>query len=123
MRGFKTIDGGDIEALGVVDASSAARLGRSKQWLGLAGSLHVYDHHEGERDDADALGLHATEVVVEPVGSTTTLIVERLRHANVRPTPTEATLHDRPARILAETGSRRRRDSAETGRGGAAAAT
>ena len=30
VRGFKTIDGSDIEALGVVDASSAARLGRSK---------------------------------------------------------------------------------------------
>ena len=41
VRGFKTIDGGDVVALGVVDASSAARLGRSRQWLELAETVHV----------------------------------------------------------------------------------
>ena len=45
VRGFKTIEGNDIEALGVVDASNAQRLGRSKRCLSLASSLHVYDHH------------------------------------------------------------------------------
>ena len=94
VRGFKTIDGSDIEALGVVDASSAARLGRSKRWLSLAQSLHVYDHHVGgEGEESESLGLHATEVVVEPVGSTTTLIVERLRDADVTPSVPEATLY------------------------------
>ena len=97
LRGFKTIDGADIEALGVVDASSAARLGRSKQWLAVAETVHVYDHHmpgdAGGPREEDDLGAAATELVVEPVGSTTTLIVERLRSAGVRPSVPEATLY------------------------------
>ena len=105
VRGFKTIDGGDVVALGVVDASSAARLGRSKQWLNLAETVHVYDHHVGappppggvpEGGDAnpkDDLVAYATELVVEAVGSTTTLIVERLRAAGVVPSVPEATLY------------------------------
>ena len=47
VRGFKTIDGSDIEALGVVDASSAARLGRSKRWLSLAQSLRLRPPRRG----------------------------------------------------------------------------
>ncbi|KAH8072309.1 phosphatase [Aureococcus anophagefferens] len=98
LRGFKTIDGADIEALGVVDASSAARLGRSKQWLKVAETVHVYDHHmQGDSSkprEEDDLGAAATELVVEPVGSTTTLIVERLRSAGVRPSVPEATLYE-----------------------------
>ena len=31
--------------------------------------VHVYDHHVGgEGEESESLGLHATEVVVEPVG-------------------------------------------------------
>ena len=108
VRGFKTIDGGDVVALGVVDASSAARLGRSRQWLELAETVHVYDHHvgappppgggafagnDGDATTKDDLVAYATELVVEAVGSTTTLIVERLRAAGVVPSVPEATLY------------------------------
>ena len=74
VRGFKTIDGSDIGRHWVLSMHQvAARLGRSKRWLSLAQSLHVYDHHVGgEGEESESLGLHATEVVVEPVGSTTT---------------------------------------------------
>ncbi len=47
----------------------------------------------GQGEESESLGLHATEVVVEPVGSTTTLIVERLRDADVTPSVPEATLY------------------------------
>lgn len=93
VRGFKTIDGADIEALGVVDASSAARLGRSKKWLENCQSLHVYDHHVGGEEGEDNLFAQATEVVSEPVGSATTLIVERLKDADVSPSVPKATLY------------------------------
>ncbi|KAJ1462768.1 hypothetical protein M885DRAFT_505829 [Pelagophyceae sp. CCMP2097] len=94
VRGFKTIDAEDVRALGVVDASSAERLGRATKWLDKAHSVHVFDHH---MPDADAprglLERVATELVVEAVGSTTTLLVERLRARGIVPKGAEATLY------------------------------
>jgi len=91
VRGFKTIDADDIRAVGVVDASSAARLGRATPWLEKAESVHVFDHHLGVQNGS--LASVADEFHVEAVGSTTTMIVERLRDAKVEPDQAEATLY------------------------------
>lgn len=92
VRGFKTIDANDIRAVGVVDASSASRLGRARPWLDKAQSVHVFDHHK--TDGNVSLFDKADEFCVEEVGSTTTMIVERLKAANVEPSgPAEATLY------------------------------
>lgn len=90
VRGFKTIDENDVRALGVVDASSGARLGRARAWVDKAESVHVFDHHFGETTDLSSV---ATEWAVEAVGSTTTLLVERLKAAGIEPGPAAATLY------------------------------
>jgi tRNA nucleotidyltransferase (CCA-adding enzyme) len=98
LRGFKTILGEDVHAIGVVDAQSASRIGRGKAWLDTARSIHVFDHHdprdtENQKKKKDnSLVDMATEVVIDSVGSTTTLLVERLRDAGIKPKPHEATL-------------------------------
>lgn len=112
LRGFKTILPEDVHAIGVVDAQSASRIGRGKSWLESARSIHVFDHHdtndpseagndskqqqqskqkEGKKTDNYLIDM-ATEVVIDKVGSTTTLLVEHLRDAGIKPQPHEATL-------------------------------
>jgi tRNA nucleotidyltransferase (CCA-adding enzyme) len=89
-----------------VDAQDASRIGRGQSWLTHAQSIHIYDHHEGDPDatmdtssDKEKDGKQkatllelATEVVIDQVGSTTTLLVERLKKAGISPAPHEATL-------------------------------
>lgn len=103
LRGFKTILPEDVHAIGVVDAQSAGRIGRGKSWLETARSIHVFDHHDPHTPETanhdpkkanagNSLCEMATELVIDTVGSTTTLIVERLRDAGIKPKPHEATL-------------------------------
>jgi tRNA nucleotidyltransferase (CCA-adding enzyme) len=103
LRGFKTILPEDVHAIGVVDAQSADRIGRGKSWLDTARSIHVFDHHDQDHPETtvpeknkkkatNSLVDMATEVVIDSVGSTTTLLVERLRDAGIKPKPHEATL-------------------------------
>lgn len=95
LRGFKTILPEDVHAIGVVDAQNSRRIGRGKAWLDKARSIHVFDHHQDDtEEDVDPTSLVnlATELVIDQVGSTTTLLVERLREANIKPAPAEATL-------------------------------
>jgi len=116
LRGFKTILPEDVHAIGVVDAQNSARIGRGQAWLEYAKSIHIYDHHDGEQepsqdnkkennnnkiekgsdDDKKSSPLllldRATSVNIEKVGSTTTLLVEKLRDAGIQPAPHEATL-------------------------------
>ena len=94
VRGFKTIDGSDIEALGVVDASAAFSWEDPKDGSVSAQSLHVYDHHVGgEGEESESSGLHATEVVVEPVGYDDTWSRKDCVDADVTPSVPEATLY------------------------------
>ncbi len=77
-----------IRSLAVVDAQEANRLGVAAEWLTLPQlqEIAVYDHHlGGDRD------IPSTQVTVEAVGATTTLIVEALQRACLRPNVMEAT--------------------------------
>jgi tRNA nucleotidyltransferase (CCA-adding enzyme) len=74
VRGFKTIREDDIRAVGVVDTQMSERVGPAAPWLDVAEHVAVYDHHVGIEGD-----IEPHEVVVEPVGSSTTVLVERLR--------------------------------------------
>ena len=80
-----------VETLTVVDTQSADRLGPVAPWLtavvARGGAIAVYDHHLSGEDT-----LPATQVVVEPVGATTTLIAERLQAQSVELTGAEATV-------------------------------
>lgn len=87
IRGFKTIRTDDIVAVGVVDTQSKDRLGPAEKWLQAAERVVVVDHHTGVVGN-----IKPDETIVEPVGSASTVLVERLRAANASLSQTEATL-------------------------------
>ena len=74
VRGFNTIRAEDVRAVGVVDTQTMDRLGPAASWLANASHVAVYDHHSGVSGD-----INPQELVLEPVGSATTVLVERLR--------------------------------------------
>ena len=92
IRGFKTIREQDVAAVGVVDTQSVDRLGAAGGWLAAAEHVCVVDHHAAPGD------IEPDESIIEPVGSATTILVERIRtlaQAGEHPvdlTETEATL-------------------------------
>ena len=78
-----------IRSVSLVDAQQRDRVGKAAEWLNLPDlrEIVVYDHHLGQESD-----IPATRVEIEPVGATTTLIVERLQRANIGLTIAEATV-------------------------------
>ncbi|KAA8491944.1 Hypoxic response protein 1 [Porphyridium purpureum] len=98
---LKAIKKERIHWVGVVDTQRTERVGdTAKEWLEMApGGVTVYDHHAAECNVSNP----KLEVVLEDVGAVTTMIVERLRDANVILTDSEATLM--ALAIHADTGS------------------
>lgn len=76
----------DLERMIVIDTNRRDRLGKWADLLDQVGEIHVYDHHPGESD------LAADRVVVEMIGSTTTIMLEELRRKKLKITAFEATL-------------------------------
>ena len=78
----------DIDHLVVVDARSKSRIGPFGSICGREGVVtHVYDHHPPVNDE-----IPAEKALIEPVGSTTTLLVERLIALDIPIQSFEATL-------------------------------
>ena len=78
-----------IQSLIWVDSQKRDRVGKAAQWLDLPHitSIEVYDHHLDIQTD-----IPATHTQIEPVGATTTLIVEQLQQAEIQLTTAEATV-------------------------------
>ncbi|MCT7948857.1 CBS domain-containing protein [Ancylothrix sp. C2] len=79
-----------IRSIFVVDSQQRERLGKAAEWLDLpeVTEISVYDHHLHLETD-----IPATFTQIEPVGSTTTLIVELLQQSDTSTlTPAEATV-------------------------------
>jgi len=78
----------EVTLMVVVDTRSRSRIG---PFVALAGKndveVHVYDHHPPTIDD-----IPAAKTIYENVGSTTTIIVERICNERLRISPEEATL-------------------------------
>jgi len=85
---IKDIDVNAVTRLILVDINLKGRLGPFDEVAERDGvELHIYDHHP--RTDQDYKG----EVdIVEPVGATTTILVELLRKKRKKITPEEATI-------------------------------
>jgi nanoRNase/pAp phosphatase (c-di-AMP/oligoRNAs hydrolase) len=77
-----------LNRLGLVDAQRRDRVGPAEHLIGLAKRITVVDHHV----DMDSDIPEATDYVVDKVGSVSTLIVERLKEADIVLTEAEATL-------------------------------
>lgn len=87
IRSLATIDPMHVNKLGLVDASTKDRFGAGQGLLPSAKEVHVFDHHAMKEPD-----INATVLNLEDVGSVTTMVVERLRGADVAVTDAEATL-------------------------------
>ena len=93
IRGFNTIAPSDVRAVGVVDAQTRDRLGPGAAWLEHATHVAVYDHHSQNEND-----IQPDELVVEAVGSSTTVLVELLQGLSDVPA---AALSEAEATLLA----------------------
>ncbi len=78
-----------IQSLVVVDTQKRDRLGKAAEWFDLpqVTSIEVYDHHLDIDSD-----IPSTYTQIEPVGATTTLIVEQLQQTSIELTPAQATV-------------------------------
>lgn len=78
-----------IRSLTIVDAQYCDRIGKCAQWLDLPQieNITIYDHHPEQTSDIPATQLH-----IDNIGATTTLIVEQLQAAKITLTPPEATV-------------------------------
>ncbi|QSJ15814.1 CBS domain-containing protein [Nostoc sp. UHCC 0702] len=78
-----------IRSLTVVDAQQRDRLGKAAEWLDLPNlkEIIIYDHHLGQVSD-----IPATQSYIEPVGATTTLMVEQLQQQQISLTAAVATV-------------------------------
>ena len=85
----RSVEPATIRSVSIVDAQHRDRLGKAAEWLDLDNlqSIVVYDHHLGQATD-----IPATQLEIEPVGATTTIIVEKLQAAGMTLTIAEATV-------------------------------
>ena len=85
----RSVNPKQIQSLVVVDTQKRDRLGKAAEWLDLPHltSIEVYDHHLEAHSDVPA-----TTLQIEPVGATTTLIVEQLQQTPIQLTTAEATV-------------------------------
>ena len=72
----RSVNPKQIRSITVVDTQHRDRLGKAAEWLDLPHltEIFVYDHHPAQDTD-----IPATRVQIEPVGATTTLVVEQLQ--------------------------------------------
>ncbi len=84
----RKIDLDEVTSLIVVDTRSRSRIGSFTTLLGRHDiEVHVYDHHPSSSDD-----IAADYMVIEPVGATTTLLVEIILEKGIPVSSHEATL-------------------------------
>ncbi|WP_293018938.1 MULTISPECIES: CBS domain-containing protein [unclassified Moorena] len=78
-----------INSVIIVDTQKRDRLGKAAEWLDLPQlkAIEIYDHHPVPQTD-----IQATYTQIEPVGATTTLIVEQLQQSQIQLTTAEATV-------------------------------
>ena len=85
----RSVNPKQIQSLIVVDAQKRDRLGKAAEWFDLPHltAIEIYDHHLDTDSD-----IQATHQQIEPVGATTTLIVEQLQQSSTLLTTAQATV-------------------------------
>ncbi|MFB2972767.1 CBS domain-containing protein [Aerosakkonema sp. BLCC-F183] len=96
----RSVNAKQIRSLTVVDTQQRDRLGKAAEWFDLPhlNEIVLYDHHPAGDSD-----IPATQIYIEPVGATTTLVVEQLQKSDwglskessqskIELTPAEATV-------------------------------
>ncbi len=89
----KALDLHRITRLVLVDTDDPERIGPFRPLLDRPGvALHVFDHHPAAAGAAAGTARRAALYVAEPVGATTTVMIERLRAHGLTVSPFEATV-------------------------------
>ncbi|NCJ05434.1 CBS domain-containing protein [Synechococcales cyanobacterium C] len=83
----RSVNVAKLQSITVVDAQRRELLGKASEWLDLPVPIQIYDHHLAA--DCD---IPTDQIWVEPVGATTTLIVEHLQAQSVSLSVAEATV-------------------------------
>ncbi|AFZ12732.1 Polynucleotide adenylyltransferase region [Crinalium epipsammum PCC 9333] len=85
----RSVNPKQIRSLIVVDTQLRDRTGKAAEWFDLPHleAIQVYDHHLNVESD-----IPATFTQIEPVGATTTLIVEQLQQGQIKLTSYQATV-------------------------------
>jgi tRNA nucleotidyltransferase (CCA-adding enzyme) len=85
----RSVNPEQIRSLMVVDTQKRARLGKAAIWFDLPNiqEIIVYDHHFGQEGD-----IPTTQVYLDEVGATTTLMVEELQKNNISLNSAQATV-------------------------------
>ncbi len=95
----RDIDLAEVTRLILVDVRHPGRIGRFSEIAGRPGlDRHIYDHHPPTDGD-----LHGSVEVIEPYGSTTTILTLLIRRKKLKLTPEDATIF--MAGIYEDTGS------------------
>ena len=91
---LKELDRSQITRLILVDTQEPERLGPLKDLCtSPTVSVHVYDHHpDSDQHHGTVASLQADVRMIELVGATTTILIERLRKERLPLTPFEATV-------------------------------
>lgn len=88
IKTVKDIDLGKIKKVILVDTKNPRRLGKIAEVINLPGvEVHLYDHHPWAEGD-----IRGKVEVVDTVGATVTLLVEKIKEASIPLTPLEATI-------------------------------
>lgn len=90
----RAVNPDQIRGLWVVDTQWRDRLGNTAPWLDLPNlDITLYDHHEtAAAAPTHSSDIPATRWYLEPVGATSTIIVEHLQQAGLDLTPIAATV-------------------------------
>lgn len=87
---LRAVDPQQLRRVILVDCHDPGRLGQAAAWLDQPEvEVHLYDHHPYQPDQISIPNL--TQIQIEPVGSTCTLMVERLQKQQVDLSPFEIT--------------------------------
>lgn len=91
---LKDLDLDPVTRLILVDCQEPERIGPLKDLLSRPHmQVHIYDHHpDSDQHPGEAAPLRADLRMVEPVGATTTILIEQLQRQQVPLTPFEATV-------------------------------
>ncbi|CAM9655213.1 unnamed protein product [Scytosiphon promiscuus] len=87
IKALRDIDQERVFRVGLVDAQRMDRVGAAASLLANATEVHVVDHHSEQTTD-----INATSVVIEKVGSVSTIITEKLQERGLQMEEAEATL-------------------------------
>ncbi|CAM9903551.1 unnamed protein product [Ectocarpus sp. 6 AP-2014] len=87
IKALRDIDHNRIFRVGLVDAQKIDRIGTAASLLANATEVHVVDHHNEQSSD-----INATSIVIEEVGSVSTIITEKLQERGLQMEEAEATL-------------------------------